>query len=244
MAYQFTTYAESPHFEPDFVHLSNVIWPLFMHQDPIAHKYFGKLFTDFPEWQIALLENDTFIGAANAVPFFYDQSLETLPDTGWDWALETAMQNTHTVPNTLVGLQICIAPEHQGKKLSGRFITNFRTLCQERGLKQIIIPVRPTHKHKYPLIPIESYIQWTTDEGMPFDPWLRVHVRAGGQIIKACPQALTIPGTVEQWETWTEMKFPESGSYIIPHALTPIEINCEKKSGLYIEPNVWIVHKI
>jgi hypothetical protein len=40
------------------------------------------------------------------------------------------------------------------------------------------------------------------------------------------------------------MKFPQSGEYIIPGALNPIEMNIEKDEGLYIEPNVWIVHEV
>jgi hypothetical protein len=51
-----------------------------------------------------------------------------------------------------------------------------------------------------------------------------------------------IPGTVAQWEEWTEMAFPESGEYVIPGALVPITIDCEADHGEYVEPNVWCVH--
>ncbi|MBA7690971.1 hypothetical protein ES703_99508 [subsurface metagenome] len=40
------------------------------------------------------------------------------------------------------------------------------------------------------------------------------------------------------------MHFPDSGDYIVQGALTPVLIDCEKKLGEYIEPNVWIVHDI
>ena len=40
------------------------------------------------------------------------------------------------------------------------------------------------------------------------------------------------------------MKFPQSGRYIIEGALNPIEIDIEKDEGVYIEPNVWIVHEV
>ncbi len=40
------------------------------------------------------------------------------------------------------------------------------------------------------------------------------------------------------------MKFPQTGLYIVPSALNPIEMALEKDEGVYIEPNVWIVHEI
>ncbi len=38
--------------------------------------------------------------------------------------------------------------------------------------------------------------------------------------------------------------FPESGQYIVPGALNPIEIDCEADRGRYIEPNVWMQHQV
>jgi hypothetical protein len=38
------------------------------------------------------------------------------------------------------------------------------------------------------------------------------------------------------------MAFPESGAYVVPGALVPIEIDRECDEGLYLEPNVWMVH--
>ena len=40
------------------------------------------------------------------------------------------------------------------------------------------------------------------------------------------------------------MKSPQSGKYIIPGALNPIEMNIEKYEGIYIEPNVWMQHSL
>jgi hypothetical protein len=55
---------------------------------------------------------------------------------------------------------------------------------------------------------------------------------------------MTIRGTRADWEEWTKLKFPQSGEYIIPGALNPMKMNVEKDEGVYIEPNVWLVHKI
>jgi hypothetical protein len=53
---------------------------------------------------------------------------------------------------------------------------------------------------------------------------------------------MRISGKISDWEGWTGMKFPNSGEYIIPGALNPVNFDKEKDEGLYVEPNVWVVH--
>lgn len=91
---------------------------------------------------------------------------------------------------------------------------------------------------------MERYIQWQDDQGMPFDPWMRVHARLGAKILRVCPRSMRIEGSVLDWESWAEMRFPESGKYIVSEALVPVEINSEANRGTYIEPNVWMCHKL
>ena len=55
---------------------------------------------------------------------------------------------------------------------------------------------------------------------------------------------MTIAGTIAQWEDWTQMSFPETGKYIVPGALLPVEMDCENDSGVYLEPNVWVEHQL
>ncbi|HXD10831.1 MAG TPA: hypothetical protein VN653_12270, partial [Anaerolineales bacterium] len=102
----------------------------------------------------------------------------------------------------------------------------------------------PNQKSKYPLTSIDDYIAWKTEEDVPFDAWLRVHVRVGGRIIKPCHEAMTIRGSRVDWEAWTGLKFPQSGEYHIPGALHPMEMDVEKDEGIYVEPNVWMVHDL
>jgi hypothetical protein len=111
-------------------------------------------------------------------------------------------------------------------------------------LLSLIIPIRPSEKHKYPLISLDDYIAWKTEQGLPFDAWLRVHVRAGARIIKVCHESKLIQGTRAEWAQWTGMEFPQSGRYIIPGALNPIVVDAAKDKCVYIEPNVWIVHEM
>jgi len=55
---------------------------------------------------------------------------------------------------------------------------------------------------------------------------------------------MTIRGTRAEWESWTGLKFPQSGEYYIPGALIRLKMSIEKDEGIYIEPNVWMAHEI
>ena len=55
---------------------------------------------------------------------------------------------------------------------------------------------------------------------------------------------MRISGSVAEWEDWTKLVFPESGTYVVPGALVPVEIDRERDEGVYVEPNVWMHHKV
>jgi hypothetical protein len=83
------------------------------------------------------------------------------------------------------------------------------------GLPHLIAPVRPSRKQDYPISPIERYARWTHPDGLPFDPWIRVHVRLGGRLGRVIPRSLRITGTIADWETWTHLPFPETGEVLV-----------------------------
>ena len=91
-------------------------------------------------------------------------------------------------------------------------------------------------------MPIERYMTWRRHDGLPFDPWLRLHERLGGQMLTPCPGSVRITGTVAEWESWAGMAFPESGEYVVPGALSLVRIDRERDVGEHIEPNVWVRH--
>jgi hypothetical protein len=91
---------------------------------------------------------------------------------------------------------------------------------------------------------IDRYITWEAGNGLPFDAWLRVHVRAGARIIKVCHRSMIVRGTSAEWQSWTGMNFPDTGQYYVPGALNPVDMDLEKDQGTYVEPNVWMVHEL
>jgi GNAT superfamily N-acetyltransferase len=219
-----------------------------MLHDRVANEHWRDLFDRFLEYQLALYDrqNHRVAGMANSFPLKWHGRLEDLPEGGWDWAFEEAVRNHRqgATPTHHCAIQIVVRPDYRSQGLSMPMVQAVRAVTKSKGLNSLIIPIRPSEKHKYPLTGLDDYITWQNEQGLPFDAWLRVHVRAGARIIKVCHESKFIRGTRAEWEQWTGMRFPQSGQYIISGALNPIEMNTEKDEGTYIEPNVWIVHEI
>ncbi len=246
--YEQITPQTTPDYRERIANMTQEIWPLFMLQSPIADMYWEDLFTRFPAYQFAFWDADAgqIIAKGNSIPLAWDGDPADLPDGGWDWAFKQSVADHKAgrTPRTQCGLQIAIMPAYQGKGVSKLMLKAMRAIGKNRGLEKLILPVRPSMKSLYPLTPMDNYIEWKNDEGVPFDPWLRVHVRNGGKIIKTCHTAMEIGGTIAQWEEWTKMRFPESGDYVISGALSPVNMNLTKNEGMYTEPNVWVHHSI
>lgn len=219
-----------------------------MKHDPVPNENWHELFDRFSEYQFAFWDNesDRMAAMGNSVPFYWDLPFEKLPEGGWDWVFLKAIEDhkNGVDPNIQSAIQIAIHPDYQGKGFGTKMVKAMAGIGKAKGFKNLIAPVRPNQKSSYPLIKIDDYITWKTEDGFPFDAWLRVHARIGGRIIKACHEAMIIRGSRADWESWTGMKFPQSGEYFILGALNPIEMNVEKDEGIYVEPNVWVVHTL
>lgn len=222
------------------------VWPEFILHDPVGNLYWEQLPEAFPAYQFIVQDADgSVLGSGNAVPLHLAADI-VLPDGGWDWALEKAFTDRETglEPNTLCGLQIGIAPSARGKGVSGLMIGAMKRMAQEAGFGTLVLPIRPTLKHRYPLIPMEDYIGWKNAEGLPFDPWLRAHVRSGAQVVRVCPRAMHISGSVREWEQWTGLSMQSDGDYVVESALVPVRVSVADDTAEYIEPNVWVQYKL
>lgn len=222
------------------------VWPPFMLEDPVADRLWHHLSEDFAAFQLALLDGEgRIVDGANASPLAWNGTDDDLP-VGWDDQFERSVEGllAGTPPNTVGAIQIVVDPGHRGGGLSARMLDGMRHTTREHGYRAVIACVRPTLKGAYPLTPIERYAGWKRGDGLPFDPWIRVHVRAGGRIAHVSPRSMVITGTIAEWEDWAGMAFPESGPYVVPGALMPVEIDHPADIGTYHDPNVWIVHEL
>ena len=107
-------------------------------------------------------------------------------------------------------------PSGRVEGFAARMIEAMRDAGRSHGFRDLIAPVRPTWKDRYPLIPIERYAEWRREDGAHFDPWIRIHERVGGELIAAAPDSMRIEGPAVDWEEWTGMRFPEDGDYVVP----------------------------
>jgi hypothetical protein len=238
--------ADRPDLVPALESLIAAGWPRFTLESPLDHAYWGRLVGEFADYQVLLIDRaDALLGAGHSVPFCWDGRPDTLP-AGWDAVYTQAMADADAgrAPTAGAALGVTMAAEARGRGLSHLVVRGLRQVADEHGLSDLVVPVRPNQKAAYPLTPIDRYLRWTTPDGRVFDPWLRVHVGLGGEVLSICAESMVIRGTVAEWEEWTGMRFPDSGSYVVPGALVPVEIDRDRDQGRYVEPNVWVRHRL
>jgi hypothetical protein len=219
-------------------------FPEFITADRAVQKYIRRVRECFSHFDLMMVdETDTPAATGWGVPIHWSGDVEGLPPTFAD-ALRRALEShdAGSATNTLVIGGAVVDPRHKGSGTAGELIGVLSEVGRAHGLTHVIAPVRPTRKHAYPLFSIEDYASWTRDDGLPFDPWLRLHVRLGARVIALAPAAQTMTGRVEDWEKWTGLSLPVSGDYVIPRGMGVLRVDREADQGTYVEANVWVQH--
>ena len=226
-------------------------WPAFMQHDPVADLYFEEPeFSACLDTAFAVVEEerpDVVVGRAFAVPFaFGGPGREALPDTGWDGVIRWAHRDRvlGRAPNAVSALEITLLPEHRGRGESAVVLRAVVAQVRALGFRELFVPLRPTGKHLAPLEPMAAYAGRVRADGLPVDPWLRVHVRAGAVVVKVAPVSMVVAGTVAQWSAWAGMAFEVSGAHVVPGALAPVHVSLEQDYAVYVEANVWVRHSL
>jgi GNAT superfamily N-acetyltransferase len=224
------------------------LWPRFMVEDPIGDLYYSRLDANPDHVLLAVTADDRVLARAFGVRFALGEDVgrPELPDDGWDgvirWAwLDDLAGRTAT---HLSALEILVAEEARGTGLAGRMLEALRATARAAGLRGYVAPVRPSRKQHEPEVPMSEYAARTRDDGLPQDPWLRLHVRAGGRIVKVCSTAMTITGTIAQWRAWTGLPFDAAGPVVVPGALAPVHADPVHDHAVYVEANVWVEHHL
>ena len=218
----------------------------YVHHDAVCGRHWPALIEHFADFQPLLCDGrGRLVAGGYTIPFVWDGRRATLP-SGVDGVLVrgVADRRRDRRPTTLSALLAVVDPRLQGRGLSRVVIRAMGTLARRHGLRDLIAPVCPTLKHRYPLTPMADYVRWRRPDRAPFDPWLRVHWRLGARIVQVAPHSMVIDGRVSEWERWTGMRFPASGRYVVPGALTPVTIDRRRDRGRYVEPNVWMLHPV
>jgi hypothetical protein len=219
-------------------------WPRFVFHDAVALRLMPTVEQAFAELSLAVVEDDDRVLAGGwGVPLAWTGKVDDLPE-GWDGALERAVANREQgiEPNAFCAMATEVVGAAREAGLAGEVLTALRARAAERGLARMIAPARPTLKHRYPLVPIARYARWVRADGLPFDPWIRTHVRRGARILTSTDAAMRIVATVADWEEMSQMTFPETGDYVVPEALALVHVDLGTDRGSYVEPAIWMQH--
>lgn len=221
-------------------------WPTFMLEDPAADRAYDLAVEAFPELHLVVMDGDVAVARLHAVPL--EASVDSLPPRGWDHALQRAEQMaTKGVAadiTTVSLIEARVAVDQRGRGLSGPLLAAARRRYADLGARDLVGPVRPTRKALEPRAHAEEYAQRVREDGLPVDPWLRVHARIGGRIVRVAPASMTIPGSLDQWREWTGLPFDRDGAVEVPGALAPVHVDLAGGYAVYVEPNVWVHHDL
>jgi GNAT superfamily N-acetyltransferase len=217
-------------------------WPEFMLHDPFGDIYYGAAERFAEHIMVAEDPTGAVVAKAFSMPFKSDD--DSLFDDGWDGVIKRGMQTylAGEQPNRISAIEVSIRPDLQGGGLSHRMLAALRDNARRNGFEELIAPVRP-HGKSDPLEPMSSYAARTRDDGLPTDPWLRVHVRAGGTIASIASRSMVITGTVKDWRARTGLPFDQTGRIKVPGALAPVHCDLQQDMVVYVEPNVWVRHR-
>jgi GNAT superfamily N-acetyltransferase len=215
----------------------HAVWPQFLLHDRVVNEHWDDLYARRPEFQFYLYDDDAdrVLAEGNTVPVVWNGTSER---GGVRWAIPQVRRDGPAT--TLCALQAMVWSDAQGRGFSRLIIETMRGLVREHGLDCLIAPVRPTLKPRYPLTPIERFVEWRREDGLLLDPWLRTHERLGGELVGIAPESMRIEGSVDEWQEWTGMVFPDDGDYVVAGAFVPVRFADGR--GLYVEPNVWMRH--
>lgn len=177
----------------------------------MCHEHWHHLTDDFPQHQIYFLDAEgRGCGVGNAILFTWDGRADALPE-GIDRVFPRAVSDREEgrAPTALSAIQAVVRPDLPGQGLSRALIAAMAATTRDAGLPVLVAPVRPTMKPLCPLVPMDRYVRWTRDDGLPFDPRMRVHARPGAEVLGVCRRSMAIKGSVAEWEEWTGMASPE-----------------------------------
>jgi hypothetical protein len=218
-------------------------WPEFIFHDSISNAHVERVGQYFASWDLWLVDEGRVVAGGWGVPMRWDGTLADLPD-GYDGALIRSVEGHESgeTPDTLCIMAAAVAVDAGRRGLAGQALTALRERAASAGFNKVICPVRPTLKSTYPLVSMERFAAWRRHDGQSLDPWIRTHERLGASILGPASRSMVITGTVAEWEQWAEMAFPETGSYVVPDALSLVEIDQESDQGTYVEENLWMRH--
>jgi len=221
-------------------------WPEFMHHDGVSSLFYDHVVPAYPQHCLIGLDRGEPVAAAYSFPFTWAADPQVALPAGHDAviALAVADRLAGRTGNLATAVEVTVRADRRGTGLSARMLDGLREQTRRLGYPSLVVPLRPSGKPEHPDAPITEYARWTRPDGLPVDPWLRVHVRAGARIVGVAPRSTTIVGTLAEWRAWTGLPFDAPGPVRVPGALVPVHCDPTHDLATYVEPNVWVHHAL
>lgn len=245
------TVAQRPAVIPELVELDERSWPEFMLYGDVDISD-DVYYSNFAEYTFAIVdESEQVVAGGQTIPLHWSGITEELPETmnavvqdALAYREATAATSAPVIPqwNYLFAIAALVDESVRGQGMSRTVLLEMIETARRNGLLGVIAPVRASFKPKHPEISIEEYADWRREDGQLYDPWLRTHERLGGKCLGVAPRAYSVIASVADWERWTGVAFENTGAYVVPGALVPVEIDLARGTGTYVEPSVWYLH--
>jgi GNAT superfamily N-acetyltransferase len=222
----------------------------FLYHDPISEVLYDEVLLRYPEFTLVAVdpaEPDAPVAKMCTVPFTWAGDPATdLPPGGYDAVVLSAAANAFTGRrgNLVSAVEAMVQPHLRGRGISKLMLDAVRRNTARLGYHHLVAPVRPNRKHEYPELTMSAYLGQTRPDGLPVDPWLRVHLAAGATVVGVAPRSMTILGTLAEWRDWTKLPFDVTGPVLVPDGLVPAWCDVPNDVATYVEPNVWVHHRL
>ena len=181
-----------------------------MLESPISYDRWHLLYERFGGFQFWLVDESTdeILAEGNSLPVRLD--LADLPDRGWEYVVEHGT-NGDEEPTLVSAIQVLVDRNRHGSGLSALMLGEMRRIAAGAGYGDLVAPVRPSLKSRYPLTPMERVHHLDDRRRAAVRP-VAPRARAGRSDDRAvCAAVDDHPGTVAEWEEWAGMRFPASG---------------------------------
>jgi hypothetical protein len=223
---------------------SATVWLEYNLHGDILNRWWGHLEEELADYQFVIYDDvtDQVVAEGHTGPFRWDGQPHSLP-LGIDAVLELifTQHRAGETPNTLCpgGRDTSAEPGQRDgvtavdRDAHDRHPSAAHPLC--RSCPAVAEGALPTDPHRA----VRHLAPRRSPTVRPLDARARAPRRTVGPPL---PQSLLITGTVEDWEAWTSMAFPESGEYTFPEGLATLAIDRQANRGTYWEPNVWMIH--
>lgn len=219
-------------------------WPEFVFHGEAGPRYLPRVQELFGHLDVLLLDGEEVAAGGWGVPFAWDGTFEDLPD-GYDGALARCVEDHDAgrPATTLSFMAAAVNPAYDKQGLATQVLHALVERAADHGIGQVVAPLRPTWKHRYPLQPMAEYAGWQRPDGLSVDPWIRTHQRMGATILGPAQRSMVVRGSVADWESWTGMVLPASGVYVIPDGLNTLSVDRDADTAVYVEENLWVRHR-